>query len=150
MSRFFALARQTPSTAPIRTWPVPGELVISAMIRARFCESIATLAGLSHRASDLFLRGLLSFLDAMLDRPLEELLAELHLPGDMERALLGGRSAKDRLATVYALVRNYEDAEWDTLVECANQLQMKQEALAGLYAQSVAWAEELFRHARNL
>ena len=112
-------------------------------------ESVAPLAGLSHRASELFLMGLLSFLDAMLDRPLDDLLAELHLPGDMERALLGGRSAKDRLATVYALVRNYEDAEWDTLVECGNQLQVKQEALAGLYAQSVAWAEELFRHARN-
>ena len=127
----------------------PGELVISAMIRARFCESIAPLAGLSNRASDLFLMGLLSFLDAMLDRPLGELLAELHLPADMERALLGGRSAKDRLATVYALVRNYEDAEWDTLVECVNQLQMKQEALPGLYAQSVAWAEELFRQATS-
>ncbi len=125
----------------------PGELVISAMIRARFCESVAPLAGLANRASDLFLMGLLSFLDAMLDRPLDELLAELHLPGDMERPLLGGRSGKDRLATVYALVRNYEDAEWDALVKSANQLQMKQEALPGLYAQSVAWAEEMFRDA---
>jgi c-di-GMP-related signal transduction protein len=125
----------------------PGELVIGAMIRARFCESIAPLAGLANRASDLFLMGLLSFLDAMLDRPLDELLAELHLPGDMERPLLGGRSTKDRLATVYALVRNYEDAEWDALVKSANQLQMKQEALPGLYAESVAWAEEMFRHA---
>jgi c-di-GMP-related signal transduction protein len=122
----------------------PGELVISAMIRARFCESIAPLAGLSNRAADLFLMGLLSFLDAMLDRPLEELLAELHLPCDMERALLDGRSAKDRLATVYALVRNYEAAEWDNLAKCAIQLQMKEEALPGLYAQSVAWAEKLF------
>jgi c-di-GMP-related signal transduction protein len=123
----------------------PGELVISAMIRARFCESIAPLAGLSNRASDLFLIGLLSFLDAMLDRPLEELLAELHLPRDMERALLAGRSSTDRLATVYGLVRNYEDAEWDILLKCVNQLQMKQEALPGLYARSVAWAEEMFR-----
>jgi c-di-GMP-related signal transduction protein len=127
----------------------PGELVISAMIRARFCESIAPLAGLANRASDLFLMGLLSFLDAMLDQPLEELLAELHLPRDMERALLGGRSAKDRLATVYTLVRNYEDAEWDGLVKCINQLQMKQEALPGLYAHSVAWAEEMFRQATS-
>ena len=119
------------------------------MIRARFCESIAPLAGLADRASDLFLMGLLSFLDAMLDRPLEELLAELHLPREMERALLGGRSAKDGLATVYALVRNYEDADWDSLVKCANQLQMKQEALPGLYAQSVAWAEEMFRQATS-
>lgn len=63
----------------------------------------------------------------------------------MERALLGARSAKDRLATVYALVRNYEDAEWDSLVKCADQVQMKQEALPPLYAQSVAWAEEMFR-----
>jgi EAL and modified HD-GYP domain-containing signal transduction protein len=127
----------------------PGELVMSAMIRARFCESIAPLAGLSNRASDLFLVGLLSFLDAMLDRPLEELLGELHLPRDEERALLGGWSAKDRLAVVYALVRNYGDAEWDTLVKCANQLQIKPEVLPALYAKSVAWAEEMFRRGRN-
>ena len=124
----------------------PNELVISAMIRARFCESIAPWTALSGRASDLFLMGLLSFLDAMLDRPLKELLAELHLPRDVERALLGARSAKDRLATVYALVRNYEDAQWDSLVKCADQVQMRQEALPALYAQSVAWAEEMFRH----
>jgi c-di-GMP-related signal transduction protein len=134
-----------PAALPKLASDKPGELVISAMIRARFCESIAPLAGLSNRASDLFLIGLLSFLDTMLDRPLEELLAELHLPRDMERALLAGRSSTDRLATVYGLVRNYEDAEWDILLKCVNQLQMKQEALPGLYARSVAWAEEMFR-----
>jgi c-di-GMP-related signal transduction protein len=127
----------------------PSELVTSAMIRARFCESIAPLAGLSNRASDLFLMGLLSLLDAMLDRPLKELLAELHLPRDMERALLGNRSAKDRLATAFALARAYEDADWDTLAKCVNQLQIKQESLPGLYVRSLAWAEELFRHSGN-
>ena len=100
----------------------PGELVITAMIRARFCESIAPLAGLSHRASDLFLMGLLSFLDAMLDRPLEELLAT-SFARRHGMGLTRWPVRKDPPATVYALVRNCEDAEWDTLVECANRLQ---------------------------
>jgi c-di-GMP-related signal transduction protein len=125
----------------------PNELVISAMIRAHFCESIAPLAALSNRASDLFLMGLLSFLDAMLDRSLNELLPELHLPADVERALLNSPPANDRLATVYSMVRNYEDADWDTLIKCAGQLQMKQETLPGLYTKSVAWAEEMFPRA---
>jgi c-di-GMP-related signal transduction protein len=71
------------------------------------------------------------------------------LPCDVERALLGGESAKDRLAMAYTLVRSYENAEWDALVTCANQLQIKKEALPGLYAHSVAWAEEIFRQPRN-
>src|SRR5260370_34207865 len=89
----------------------PGELIISATIRARFCELIAPLAGLSNRRSDLFLIGMLSLLDAMLDRPLEELLTELHLAGDMEEALLSNGSPGNSLATVYAMVRAYEAAE---------------------------------------
>jgi len=89
----------------------PGELIISATIRARFCELIAPLAGLASRQSDLFLIGMLSLLDAMLDRPLEELLAELHLASDMEDALLSRESPGNGVASVYAMVRAYEAAD---------------------------------------
>ena len=122
----------------------PGELIISATIRARFCELIAPLAGLASRQSDLFLIGMLSLLDAMLDRPLEELLAELHLAADMEDALLSRESPGNGVASVYTMVRAYEAADWPTLVACAARLRIPRERLPELYLQSVAWAERMF------
>jgi EAL and modified HD-GYP domain-containing signal transduction protein len=66
----------------------PSELMVNASIRARFRELIAPAAGLENRQADLFLMGMLSRLDAMLDRSLDELLPELRLPRDLEQALL--------------------------------------------------------------
>jgi c-di-GMP-related signal transduction protein len=123
----------------------PGELIICATTRARFCELIAPLAGLANRESDLFLAGMLSLLDAMLDRPLEELLTELRLAGDMEEALLNKGSPGNGLATVYAMVRAYEAAEWEDVSRCAKLLRMPETALPELYRQSIAWAERMFR-----
>src|SRR5262249_22452996 len=64
----------------------PPELMTAAVIRGKFCELIAPLAQLHGRMSDLFLMGMFSFLDAMLDRPLQDLVAELFLPDDVKEA----------------------------------------------------------------
>jgi len=122
----------------------PSELMMSAAIRARMCESIAPFAGLSGRRSDLFLTGMFSFLDAMLDRPLQELLRELHLSVDIREALLGNGSPENRVAMVLDLVRAYETADWDVLVKCGGRLMIQQEVLPDLYLQSVDWAEQIF------
>jgi c-di-GMP-related signal transduction protein len=81
----------------------------------------------------------------MLDRPLEELLTELRLAGDMEEALLSKGSPGNGLAIVYAMVRAYEAAEWDDVSECAKLLRTSEATLPDLYRQSIAWAERMFR-----
>ena len=48
----------------------PDELVIQALIRGRFCESLAPMLGMKQRAQELFLMGMFSVIDAILDRPL--------------------------------------------------------------------------------
>ncbi len=59
----------------------PHELIRTALARAFFCESLAPIlpvsAALSVQSSDLFLMGLLSVSDAILDRPMEQVLATL-------------------------------------------------------------------------
>jgi c-di-GMP-related signal transduction protein len=47
------------------------ELVRTTLARAYFCEDLSRLIGMSAQSSDLFLMGLLSVADALLDRPLE-------------------------------------------------------------------------------
>lgn len=122
----------------------PSELMISAAVRARFCELLSSGDGLAKREADLFLMGILSLLDAMLDRPLEELLPELHLPADLEEALLKKNSDRNQLSAAFSLVRAYEVADWDTLLQCARQLQVAAERLPDFYLESIVWAQERF------
>src|SRR6266404_1159885 len=71
----------------------PVELIRTALTRAYFCEELARPLGLSNHASELFLMGLLSTLDAMLDRPMPQVLAELSVSAEIREALSGTSGA---------------------------------------------------------
>lgn len=123
----------------------PAELVVTALLRARFCESLAGWAGLSRRQSDLFLMGMFSLLDAIVGRPLEELLGELALADDVRDALLGKASRESRMAAVYELVLAYEKGEWEGLSKTASRLGVPKEVIPDVYVDAISWSEQIFR-----
>jgi EAL and modified HD-GYP domain-containing signal transduction protein len=123
----------------------PDELMRTALIRARFCELLAPVAGLGDRKADLFLIGLFSLLDAMLGRPLREVLAEIRLNGEIAAVLLSKAAPENRLAPVYALIRLYEAGKWDSLGATADQLNIPRDTIPELYLDAVAWSEKVFR-----
>lgn len=65
----------------------PGELLTTALVRARTCENFAKWRALANPAQ-AFTVGLLSLLDAILDRPMEVLLDELPLTSQVRAAIL--------------------------------------------------------------
>ena len=65
----------------------PDELMTVPLVRGRFCELLAPLAGMADHANDLFLMGLLSVMDAILDQPLDFILAELPVRTEIKEAL---------------------------------------------------------------
>jgi c-di-GMP-related signal transduction protein len=123
----------------------PDELMRTALVRARFCELLAPGAGLDHRKADLFLIGLFSLLDAMLDRPLGEVLAEIKLNGEIAGVLLNKAAPGNRLAAVYALILQYEAGEWEPLAATADSLNIPRDSIPELYLDSVAWSEQISR-----
>jgi len=133
------------ASLPSLTVDKPDELMRTALIRARFCELLAPAAGLADRKADLFLIGLFSLLDAMLGRPLREVLAEIKLNGEIAAVLLNNAASGNRLAPVYELVRQYEAGEWDALGAAADQLNIPRDTIPELYLDSVAWSEKIFR-----
>jgi c-di-GMP-related signal transduction protein len=130
---------------PSLTVDKPNELMRTALVRARFCELLAPAAGLGHRKADLFLIGLFSLLDAMLDRPLPEVLAEIKLNGEIAGVLVNKVAPGNRLASVYALIRQYEAGEWEPLAATADYLTIPRDSIPELYLDSVAWSEQIFR-----
>lgn len=115
----------------------PQELLTLSLTRARFCEILAPRAGLEQRSSDLFMTGLFSVIDALIDRPMQVVLTELPLDDDIKQALLG----KDNiLRDVFGLVLSYERAEWSTTSVYAQKLRVNEGELPEMFFDSVNWA----------
>lgn len=62
------------------------ELVVTALVRARMCESLA--GAVAQPSDEAFTTGLLSVADALIDRPLSEVIGELPLDEQLSAALL--------------------------------------------------------------
>ena len=129
---------------PVLASDKPDERVESAVVRARFCELIAPWAGLRERHAELFLMGMFSLLDAMVNRPLAEVLEELHLAQDVRDALLGTLEPANGLAYVYALALAYERADWDAAAMSAARLGAPSGAVSEAYLEAVKWSRQLF------
>jgi EAL and modified HD-GYP domain-containing signal transduction protein len=72
------------------------ELTVTALVRARFCERAgAQLAG--PRPGELFTLGLFSVIDALMDAPIEDVVAMIPFPADMREALIARRGEKGAL-----------------------------------------------------
>lgn len=121
----------------------PEELVLQALIRARFCETIGPLIGLGNRAEDLFLTGMLSLIDAILDRPLEELLKDLPLNAGIRDALAGH---ENKLHEVCSLTVAYERGDWEKLARLTARLGLNSPDILALYLSAVEWATQSYRN----
>jgi c-di-GMP-related signal transduction protein len=118
----------------------PSELIVTSMMRARLAEEIALRTGAAARASEFFLMGLFSLMDAMLDRTMEDLLSELPVSHDVKTALLGGENPmKHVLDTIIA----YESAKWDEVETRANAISLDAESIPRLYASAIEWANHI-------
>ena len=119
----------------------PDEVVVLSLIRARFGELLALKLGWTKRSDQAFLVGLFSLVDAMLDRPMDDILRELPLDDEIIVALLRGDNDLGRMNT---MARHYEKAEWDKFAVLANELGIASKDVAELYRQSLVWAQGLF------
>lgn len=120
----------------------PDELVVQAIIRARFCESLASYLGLTHRSGDLFLMGMLSLIDAILDQPLSHILKEMPIADDIKESLLGG---ENRLHDIYQYILAFEKGDWDQLAERASKLRVDEGASYQLYFDAIQWGYGCFQ-----
>ena len=123
----------------------PAELVTASLIRARFCELAAEHAQPRRRASSGFLVGLLSLLDAMVGRPLDELVEELGLETHVADAILGRSPDGDGLRLLLDLAVALERSDFDGALQIAAASGIAP-ALAGeLHLEAMTWADSLSR-----
>lgn len=112
------------------------ELVLMGLARARFCE---LLSDRLQSNTDLFLLGLLSIMDAILEVSMEVLLEQLPVEHETKTALLGQNSS---LRPLYQLMLAQESGEWSRSSELAKQLKLPDEEVASTWWQALRWAQE--------
>ncbi len=118
----------------------PGELMVNSIVRAKFCELIADQSpSLKDRKKDLFLMGLFSFIDTFLNRPMDEVLAELPLSADIKDALLG---EKNRFRDVLEFIVMYEKGNWEGVAGYAAALNLDNGKILPNYLTAIKWANE--------
>jgi c-di-GMP-related signal transduction protein len=120
----------------------PAELMITSMVRARFCENLSRPAGCSNRSTELFLVGLLSMMDAILDRPMEKILEALPLSSEVKSALLGQENA---LYLIFQIVQAHEQGAWDKVLSLSEKLRLSEPEVAEAYCECVSWTHRVFR-----
>jgi c-di-GMP-related signal transduction protein len=116
----------------------PPELALLSLTRARIGEEIAPLIGYPEGSASLFLTGLFSLLDALLDSPMEEILAELPIAQDVKNALRGDPNL---LSGVLNTIIAYEKADWDEFSSWARKIGLKESLFPPIYASSITWAK---------
>jgi EAL and modified HD-GYP domain-containing signal transduction protein len=119
----------------------PGELISCSLIRARFCELLGQVARPQIQAQ-AFLMGLFSLLDALLDRPLHEALAEVCLAPSITAALLSLAPDDDLLSRLYRLARSYEAADWQEVDRIVDEIGTSPDMVRSAYVEAVQWARE--------
>jgi c-di-GMP-related signal transduction protein len=123
----------------------PDELMTVPLVRGRFCELLAPLAGMPAHANDLFLMGLLSVMDAILDKPLHSILAELPVRAEIKDAL---QARKGLYWQLLELATAHERADWEKVSALVSETGMKEDQVSALYVAAVDWSTALRRNVR--
>ena len=87
----------------------PNEVTRLSLLRAKFAENLAEAFGLKAQKDELFLMGLFSVLDVILEKPMAEALKVVHVAGEISNALIYRIGV---LAPVYDFMLQYETANW--------------------------------------
>ena len=118
----------------------PHELMMTSMIRGKFCESLGHLSRMSGQELNLFLLGLFSVLDAMLDQPMNKALHQLPLHTDVIETLSGETTV---LSPVYQLAVAFERGEWLRIGGFGEEVGIEEDLLAKMYIDAVTWAQSV-------
>jgi len=113
----------------------PPELLTTALIRAKMCELMATARG-DEAPERFFMVGLFSVLDALVDRPLAEVLDSLSLAEEINQALLAQEGI---MGQVLHCVIAFEQGRWER-IKCST---VGGVSLQSLYLEALSWAKEV-------
>lgn len=114
----------------------PSEITRISMVRAKFAENLAPLFEMAHMAQELFLMGLFSVLDVILELPMEEALKMVMVSDMIRKALLDQAGL---FAPVLELIGDYENANWPAVSRQMILHSLDEDSLSTAYTDALIW-----------
>ena len=114
----------------------PSELIRLSIIRAKFLEQVAK--ALKIDSNEMFLLGLFSLIDAMLDQKMNTILKKLPLSHNLNAAL------SDRTGDLHyylRLVETYESGNWVAFRFAQKRTGLDSETIVQFYMDAISWAD---------
>ncbi|WP_026660532.1 EAL and HDOD domain-containing protein [Butyrivibrio sp. AC2005] len=118
----------------------PSEIMRISMVRAKFAENLAACFELKGFAPELFLAGLFSLLDIMLDQTMEQALKLVHVSKKIEDVLL---NKKGDLWPIMQLVYEYENASWQEVSRLMILENIEMNDVYKAYTDALKWYRDL-------
>jgi c-di-GMP-related signal transduction protein len=120
----------------------PSDLVLASLVRARFCELIAPRV--KHSETDLFLMGMLSLIDAILEVPIGVVVDKLSLDPETKAQLIGARTGEQTvLSPIYDLMVAREAGDWQLVTKLGKQLNLSLYFVDKTYNEAMRWAHQV-------
>lgn len=119
----------------------PNEIIRMVMIRAKFAQELAPLFGSASDSEELFLMGLFSMLDIMLEKPMEEALDMVLVSKDIKDTLIKGNG---KYSIVYDFIRAYENADWSDVSRLMLLRNISEKQVSSKYIESLQWYHDMF------
>ena len=113
------------------------ELVLMGLTRARFCELLSDDV---RSNNDLFLMGLLSVMNAILEIDMSTLLERVPVDFETKAALLGQPGG---LGKLYQLTLAQEAGEWPKASALTKELGLNEDKVGTAWWQAMTWAQEV-------
>ncbi len=133
----------------VKETTLPGkthELPFSAALRGKFLQSVASSRPSGHVTPEsLFLLGLLSLLEALLDLPMPDILRNLPLDDDFKAGLC--RQTGSPYLPWLKLADAFERSDWEKADACIKELGLDPIRVASSYAEAADWTRTFFEYA---
>lgn len=118
----------------------PSEVTRLSLLRAKFAENLGPIFGMRDKGEELFLMGLFSVLDVILEKSMAEALEMVMVTGEVKDALLNGTG---KLAPVMNLLVQYENANWQEVSRLLLLDKKEVDPVNDAYKDSLKWYRDL-------
>jgi len=118
----------------------PDELTRLSLVRARFAENLAVKFKVEDQSQSLFLMGLFSVLDVILELPMKNALAMLNVTDEIREALLEG---KGEFGAIYSFIQKYESADFKSVSRSLIVYDLEPSEVYTAYIGALTWYRDV-------
>jgi EAL and modified HD-GYP domain-containing signal transduction protein len=117
----------------------PDALFNNTLVRAKMAELIAINLNLKDKSSEYYTAGILSMLDAYLDRPLKNIIKELSLTDEIKEAIL---NQEVKMGEILKLITYFEQANWKEVEKLELKYGLDSKIIFELYRKAIEAAAQ--------